>query len=143
MMGVLCPIYNHLSELIQKIYFMPLDLVSFKFEDGMYLSKRNFQVARYTNYIIDVTQDILILIKAIGFNHRPVPNIRVRLVIQEPNTIQSLSQMRTERCAARLKAIKCHPDNHIYSILRAKLRSSMSSNLFLTFSSQIGVLYVT
>ena len=42
-----------------------LNLVSFEFEDGMCPSKRNAQVVRYTNYIIDVTQDILVASKSV------------------------------------------------------------------------------
>ena len=62
----LCPIYNHPSFLIPEIYFELLHLVSFEFEDGLYPPERNSRVVRYTKYIIDITQDILILIKAVG-----------------------------------------------------------------------------
>ena len=51
--------------------------------------------------------------------------------------------MRAKRCAARLKAIKYHLDNHNRACLRSNLRTSTSPNILSTFSSKISVLYVT
>ena len=62
-------------------------MIYFEFEDGLYPYNRNARVARYTQYTIDVTQDILVVLKAIGFNCRPVPYVRVRLGRQETNVI--------------------------------------------------------
>ena len=140
---IFCPIYNHISDLIPEIYFGLIYLISIEFEDGLYLYERNARVVIYTQYIIDISQDILILLKAVTFNLRPVPHISVRLDKKEPNVIQSVGKMRTQCCPNRLKAIKCHPKNHNCSILRAKIRASTSPNILSTCSSQIGVLYFT
>ena len=58
-----CPIYNHLYDLIPNIYFELLRLISFEFEDGLYPSERNAWVVKYTQYIIDITQYLLIVLK--------------------------------------------------------------------------------
>ena len=88
------------------MYFGLLHLISFEFEDILYPSERNAWVTRYTKYIIDIPQDILVLLKDVGFNRRPVPYVRECLSRQELNLIQNLGQMRTKRCTDRLKAIK-------------------------------------
>ena len=107
------------------------------------MSECNDRVMRYTQYIIDVTQYILVVLKDVVFNRRPVPYIRVRLGKQEPNVIQSLGQMCTKRSTARLNAIKCYINNNFCFGIRAKLWTKMSPNLLLIFSSQICVMYFT
>ena len=59
-------------------------MIDFEFEVGLYPSNPNAWVVGYTQYIVDVSQDILVVLKVVGFNHRPVPYIRVRLSRQEP-----------------------------------------------------------
>ena len=62
-----------------------IHIIAFEFEDGMYSSKHNSRVVLYTQYIVDVTQDVLVLLKAIVFNCGTVPYVRVFLSVQEPN----------------------------------------------------------
>ena len=64
---VLCLIYNHLSNLMPKIYFGILHIIAFEFEDDVYPSKRNAWVVWYTQYIVNVKQYVLVVLKAVGF----------------------------------------------------------------------------
>ena len=53
----------------------------------MYLSKRNAWVVLYTQYIVNVKQDVLVVLKSVGFDRRSVTYIMVRFGRQEPNAI--------------------------------------------------------
>ena len=83
----LCSIHDHISVLSPEIHFGLLYHITFEFEDGLYSYECNAQVMLYTQYIADVTQDVIVVLQAFGFNYRTVPYVRVRLGRQEPNVI--------------------------------------------------------
>ena len=69
--------------MIHNINFGLLHIVSFEFEYFLYLSECTARVVWYTQYIVDITQDVLVLLKAVGFNRKLVPYVRFRLGRQE------------------------------------------------------------
>ena len=50
-----------------KIYFGILHIIAFEFEDDVYPSERNAWVVWYTQYIVNVKQYVLVVLKAVGF----------------------------------------------------------------------------